>query len=91
MLGTRSLDNGQQAIQKLKDEQQQGGDGAVDNVKAVELDVTKHASISAAAAHVKSEYGRLDVLMCNAGVSGGSRGECGDRVCCQHRRRARHH
>ena len=82
LLGTRSLDNGQKAILRMKEEQQQQqqGDNAstgsrsvlFDNVRAVELDVTKRSSIDAAAERVRNEYGRLDVLMCNAGVSGGN-------------------
>lgn len=37
--------------------------------RAIQLDVTSQASISAAAARVKSELGRLDVLVNNAGIS----------------------
>jgi len=69
LLATRSLDNGQKAILKMKQEE---SSHAFDNVKAVELDVTKQASISKAAELVKKEYGRLDVLICNAGVAGES-------------------
>ena len=74
LLGTRSLDNGHKAVQKMKDSQQQGGSGSqhsFDNVKPIELDVTSKTSLDKAAQHVKSQYGRLDVLMCNAGVAGG--------------------
>ena len=70
LLGTRSLDNGHKAVEKMKGELASDGTGAADNVRALELDVTSKASIEAAAARVKAEYGRLDVLMCNAGVSG---------------------
>ena len=70
LLGSRSLDNGQKAVEKIKSELTSDSAGAADNVRALELDVTDKASIEAAAARVKSEYGRLDVLMCNAGVSG---------------------
>ena len=75
LLATRSLDNGDKAIQKLKAEGNTATDGSVhtfDNVHAIELDVTNKASIEQAAQQVKSKYGRLDVLLCNAGVSGGS-------------------
>ena len=50
-----------------------------DNVKPIELDVTKQSSIKQATEQVKAEYGRLNVLMCNAGVSGGS-GETPEQV-----------
>ena len=79
LLGCRSVDNGQKAILRMRDEQQQHGGHNFDNVKVVELDVTQTASIASAAAQVKSEYGRLDVLMCNAGVAGGA-GESADTV-----------
>ena len=36
---------------------------------ALQLDVTDHASVAAAAARVRREFGRLDVLVNNAGVS----------------------
>jgi len=40
------------------------------DVRPVTLDVTGPATIQAAAAHVGAEFGRLDVLVNNAGVSG---------------------
>ena len=40
------------------------------DVHPVALDVTDAASVAAAAAHVGERYGRLDVLVNNAGVSG---------------------
>ena len=76
LLGTRSLENGQKAIARMKEEEQQHH---FDNVRAVELEVTDKASLHKAAEQVKSQYGRLDVLMCNAGVSGGG-GESADTV-----------
>ena len=39
------------------------------DVHAVQLDVTDHASIAAAAAHVEKTCGRLDVLVNNAAIS----------------------
>ena len=50
-----------------------------DNVKPIEIDVTDKSSITKAAEQVKSEYGSLDVLMCNAGVAG-SAGETAETV-----------
>ncbi|WP_043723908.1 SDR family oxidoreductase [Kutzneria sp. 744] len=40
-------------------------------VRAVILDVTDDASVAAAAKLVQAEYGRLDVLVNNAGITGG--------------------
>lgn len=36
---------------------------------AIQIDVTNQASIDAAAEHVRTKFGRLDVLMNNAGIS----------------------
>ena len=66
LLGTRSLDNGANAVQRMKDSESQH---SFDNVKPIELDVTSKLSITKAAEQVKSEYGSLDVLMCNAGIN----------------------
>ena len=76
LLGTRSLDNGEKAVQRMKKESQAH---SFDNVKPIELDVTSKQSLDRAAQQVKSEYGSVDVLLCNAGVSGGS-GETAEQV-----------
>jgi NAD(P)-dependent dehydrogenase (short-subunit alcohol dehydrogenase family) len=65
LVGSRSLENGQQAATSI-------GDGA----RAVQLDVTDQASISAAAEYIRSEFGQLDVLVNNAGIS--YAGDAGD-------------
>ena len=57
-LGSRSLENGEKAAAEIGD-----------NAKAVQLDVTQQESINAAVAKITSEYGRLDLLVNNAGVS----------------------
>jgi NAD(P)-dependent dehydrogenase (short-subunit alcohol dehydrogenase family) len=43
------------------------------NAHAIQLDVTDHASITAAAERVRDEFGRLDVLIQNAAISNTSR------------------
>ncbi len=58
LIGSRDLRVGQDAAQ---------GVGA--DAHAVQLDVTDEASVAAAAERIRAEFGRLDVLVNNAGVS----------------------
>lgn len=58
LIGSRDLEKGEEAAAKI-------GPGAV----AIQLDVTHQASIKAAAHRIRSEFGRLDVLINNAGIS----------------------
>jgi NAD(P)-dependent dehydrogenase (short-subunit alcohol dehydrogenase family) len=58
LVGSRDLQRGQAAAQTV--------DGIAE---AVQLDVTDTASIAAAAQRIDSEYGHLDVLVNNAGIS----------------------
>jgi NAD(P)-dependent dehydrogenase (short-subunit alcohol dehydrogenase family) len=58
LVGSRNLENGQKAARDI-------GAGA----HPVQLDVTDKASIAAAAERIGREYGRLDVLVNNAGIS----------------------
>jgi len=58
LLGARDLERGQAAAKDI------GG-----RARAIQLDVTRASSIAAAAAHVESELGRLDVLVNNAAIS----------------------
>jgi NAD(P)-dependent dehydrogenase (short-subunit alcohol dehydrogenase family) len=58
LLGARDLAQGEQAARTV------GGDA-----RAVQLDVTDAASVAAAAERIRREYGRLDVLVNNAGIS----------------------
>ncbi|SKB64908.1 NAD(P)-dependent dehydrogenase, short-chain alcohol dehydrogenase family [Parapedobacter luteus] len=63
-IGSRNLQNGLQAVEKLK------ADG-LENVVAVQLDVTEAESVKAARAEVGKKANRLDVLINNAGINGG--------------------
>ncbi len=58
LIGSRNLERGEEAAKSI------GPD-----VHAIQLDVTDQASIAAAAARIGNEFGGLDVLVNNAGIS----------------------
>ena len=62
LLGARSTERGRQAVRQLE----QAGLGGV---HFMEIDVTMQRTIQAAAEQIESRYGRLDILMNNAGVN----------------------
>lgn len=63
-LGSRNLENGQSAVEKLKAE-------GLENVSAIELDVTDQRSVEGARAAIGERTEVLDVLINNAGIAGG--------------------
>jgi len=58
LFGARNIDDAKAAIE-----------GVGENAHAIQLDVTDQASIDAAADRIRKEFGRLDILMNNAGIS----------------------
>ncbi len=63
-LGSRDLENGQEAVDKLKAE-------GLDNVEAIQLDVSDDESVKTARAEIGKKTDILDVLINNAGITGG--------------------
>ena len=63
ILGSRDLSKGEAAVKDI-----QATAGIKGSASAIQIDVTNDQSVDAAAAHVASEYGRLDVLVNNAGI-----------------------
>lgn len=58
LMGSRNLERGEAAAREI-------GDGAI----AIQIDVTDPASIAAAAERIRTEFGRLDLLVNNAAIS----------------------
>ena len=63
-LGSRDLENGLKAVEKLKSE-------GIQNIEAIQLDVTDQKSVGAARTSIGKTRQSLDVLINNAGVGGG--------------------
>jgi NAD(P)-dependent dehydrogenase (short-subunit alcohol dehydrogenase family) len=64
LVGSRDFARGEVAAKEV-------GTGAI----ALRLDVTDQASISAAAEHIRTEFGRLDLLVNNAAISNTRKGD----------------
>ena len=62
LLGARNVERGKQAVQQLE----QAG---LSDVHFIEIDITKQETITTAAQLIQSRYGRLDILINNAGVN----------------------
>lgn len=67
LMGSRNLQRAQEAIQKLATDSQLKVDTS--HIEALEIDVTSDESIKQAAATVEQKFGRLDVLLNNAGIA----------------------
>jgi NAD(P)-dependent dehydrogenase (short-subunit alcohol dehydrogenase family) len=62
-LGSRDLQKGESVTRQLSEEGYQ-------NIRAIEIDVTKSDTIEKARKQVELEHGHLDILINNAGISG---------------------
>ena len=62
LLGARNAERGGQAVRRL-------GQAGLGDVHFIEIDVTRQDTITAAAQQIESRYGRLDILLNNAGVN----------------------
>ena len=65
-LGSRSIEAGQAAVLKLQE-------SGIESIEAIQLDVTDQDSVNTAAAFIAGKSQSLDVLINNAGISGGIR------------------
>ena len=63
-IGSRNLENGQKAVERLTSE-------GLTNVEVIQIDVTDEQSVKAARAEIGKKTDTLDVLINNAGISGG--------------------
>lgn len=66
LLGARDVERGTAAVKEL------AGEG---DVRFLRLEVTDADSVARAAGEIESEFGRLDVLVNNAGITGGMDGD----------------
>ena len=64
-LGSRNLENGIDAANKLKAE-------GLNNIEPIQIDVTDQESVNAAQKEIGKKTGTLDILINNAGITGGA-------------------
>lgn len=62
-LGSRDLEKGENIVKELNEK-------GFQNIKAIEIDVTRPDSISAAKNVIEKDQGKLDILINNAGILG---------------------
>ncbi|RFU25370.1 hypothetical protein B7463_g10965, partial [Scytalidium lignicola] len=62
IMGSRSLEKGQKALADIQSQNPSS------SISLVQIDITSDSSIASAVQEVKAKYGRLDVLINNAGI-----------------------
>ncbi|KAM7211852.1 hypothetical protein V8F06_012764 [Rhypophila decipiens] len=67
LLGARSVEKGEKAISEVKSTSHPAGP-LKGTISVVQLDVSDEKSIHSAKEHIESTYGKLDVLINNAGI-----------------------
>ncbi|KAI1630930.1 putative short chain dehydrogenase/reductase [Biscogniauxia mediterranea] len=65
LLGSRTLEKGEKALSEIKSAQ---GNSLKSTISVVQIDVTDRESINATKEHIDSQFGKLDVLINNAGI-----------------------
>ncbi|KAK4223378.1 hypothetical protein QBC38DRAFT_487854 [Podospora fimiseda] len=65
LLGARSIEKGQAALTQIQEEYTST---LQSTISVVQIDVTSQDSITALVEHISSNYGKLDVLLSNAGI-----------------------
>jgi NAD(P)-dependent dehydrogenase (short-subunit alcohol dehydrogenase family) len=63
-LGSRNLEKGETLVKEF-------GRNGFQNIKAIEIDITNPVTIMSAKSIIEKEQGKLDILINNAGISGG--------------------
>lgn len=66
LMGSRDLSKAEQAIKALTDDK--AAKAIPSNVEAIQMEMSSDESIYAAAKKVEEKYGRLDILIPNAGI-----------------------
>lgn len=66
LMGSRNLSKAEQAIKTLTDDKSANANPS--NVEAIQIEMSSDESIHAAAKTVEEKYGRLDILIPNAGI-----------------------
>lgn len=65
LLGCRSLEKGEKALAELKSSH---GDSIKGSISVIQIDIIDDKTVQAAKSAIENEYGRLDVLINNAGI-----------------------
>ncbi|KAH8896372.1 putative short chain dehydrogenase/reductase [Thozetella sp. PMI_491] len=65
LLGCRSLEKGRKVLEEARTTH---GDTLKGNISILQIDITDRESIDAAREHVETKFGKLDVLINNAGI-----------------------